>query len=68
MAKLRRDGTEANSYFPPANARSLRVVATGTLFQTYILSVPNHPEPGGAVRAQSVEKTRGGSANLVWYY
>ena len=67
MAKIRRDGTEAVSYFPSPNHRPLRVVAAGTLFQTHILSVPSHPEPGGAVRAQSVEKTRGGSANLVWF-
>ena len=65
MAKIRRDGSEATSYFPSSNSRPLRVVAAGTLFQTHTLSVPNHPEPGGAVRAQSVEKTRGGSANLV---
>ncbi|EAU85584.1 hypothetical protein CC1G_06297 [Coprinopsis cinerea okayama7 len=67
MARLRRETTSnEGSYLPPSpNTRPLRVVAAGTLFQTHTLSIPTHPEPSGVIRAHSVEKTRGGSANLV---
>lgn len=60
MAKLRRDTHE--SQFPSLPARSLRIVASGTLFVTHTLSVPSHPAPSSVVRAHSVEKSRGGSA------
>ncbi|TFK27126.1 hypothetical protein FA15DRAFT_614303 [Coprinopsis marcescibilis] len=62
MARIRRDTFETHysSYMKP-----LRVVAAGTLFQTHNISIPSHPEPTAVVRAHSVEKTRGGSANLV---
>lgn len=63
MAKLRRD--VPNIQFPGSSSRPLRVVASGTLFQTYTLSIPSYPAPSTVTRAHSVEKTRGGSASTV---
>ena len=63
MARLRRDAPDLQSITPVR--RPLRIVASGTLFLTHTLSLPAHPTPGGAIRAHSVEKTRGGSACTV---
>lgn len=67
MAKLRRgdsnQGHEQTSIVPPI--KPLRIIASGTLFVTHTLTVPGHPPAGGVVRAQSVRKERGGSANMV---
>ena len=64
MAKLRRERSDdhQNQYFHP---KPLRIVASGTLFLTHTLSVPCHPVPSTVIRAHSVEKVRGGSANMV---
>ncbi|KAJ2914067.1 hypothetical protein MD484_g6336, partial [Candolleomyces efflorescens] len=64
MAKLRREGNDVQ-YAPGPSLKPLRVVASGTLFLTHTLSIPCHPGPSSAIRAHSVEKARGGSANLV---
>ncbi|KAG5634926.1 hypothetical protein H0H81_000316 [Sphagnurus paluster] len=61
MTKLRRETHEATPPLP--FMKPLRIVASGTLFLTHTLSVPSHPAPCSVVRAHSVEKTRGGSAN-----
>lgn len=45
--------------------KPLRIVAAGTLFQTFNLSVPCHPASSTAIRAQSVTKTSGGSASTL---
>ncbi|KAF7374871.1 hypothetical protein MSAN_00373200 [Mycena sanguinolenta] len=52
---------------PPStvNGRPLRIVASGTLFLTHTLSLPTHPAPSTVVRAQSVTRTRGGSASTL---
>ncbi|KDQ24722.1 hypothetical protein PLEOSDRAFT_1047353 [Pleurotus ostreatus PC15] len=63
MAKLRRDVPDIQ--FPGSSSRPLRVVASGTLFQTYTLSIPSYPAPSTVTRAHSVAKTRGGSASTV---
>ncbi|KAJ7593134.1 hypothetical protein C8J56DRAFT_779686 [Mycena floridula] len=53
-------------YFPgPSDERPLRIIASGTLFRTFTLEVPNHPAPSTVVRAHSVQKTRGGSASTL---
>ncbi|KZP23798.1 hypothetical protein FIBSPDRAFT_918986 [Athelia psychrophila] len=62
MARLRQ-GQEMQTVYP--YQRPLRIVASGTLFQTTTLSVPFEPTPSEAARAHSVEKTRGGSANII---
>ncbi|KAF8968151.1 hypothetical protein BDZ97DRAFT_1801197 [Flammula alnicola] len=67
MNKLRRERSDDNNqqqYLSPP-AKPLRIVASGTLFQTHTLSLPCHPAPSTVVRAHSVEKTRGGSANML---
>lgn len=64
MARLRREGAPDLPPIPPVR-RPLRIVASGTLFLTHTLSLPAHPTPGSAIRAYSVEKTRGGSACAV---
>lgn len=64
MAKLRREGYEGGQSFS-LPARPLRIVASGTLFHTYTLSLPCHPAPSTVVRAHSVLKTRGGSASTL---
>lgn len=61
MSRLRRDTHD--SYFP--SIRPLRIVASGTLFHTYTLSLPSYPAAGTVVRAHSVVKTRGGSASTL---
>ena len=67
MAKLRRDREDSNPQpFSPAG-KQLRIVASGTLFLTHTLSLPCHPAPSAVIRAHSVEKTRGGSANMVCF-
>ena len=58
----RRDTSDPSS--PPA-ARPLRIVASGTLFLTHTLSLQTFPEETSAVRAQSVQSSRGGSASNV---
>jgi hypothetical protein len=63
MAKLRRD----EAYQVPL-PKSLRIVASGTLFVTHTLFVPSYPAPSTEVRAHSVEKARGGGANTVRTY
>lgn len=60
MAKLRRDET----YQVPL-PKPLRIVASGTLFVTHTLFVPNYPVPSAEVRAHSVEKARGGGASTI---
>ncbi|KAJ7274370.1 Ribokinase-like protein [Mycena haematopus] len=50
---------------PPVPGRPLRIVASGTLFLTHTLSLPTHPAPSTVVRAQSVTRTRGGSASTL---
>lgn len=45
--------------------RPLRIVASGTLFQTLTLSMSSYPEESSTTRAQSVRKTRGGSASTL---
>ncbi|KAG6890119.1 hypothetical protein C0992_003072 [Termitomyces sp. T32_za158] len=63
MAKLRRDTHDSTWTLP--QFKPLRIVASGTLFLTYTLSIPAHPAPSSVVRAHSVEKRRGGSANTL---
>ncbi|KDR76249.1 hypothetical protein GALMADRAFT_247545 [Galerina marginata CBS 339.88] len=66
MTKLRRERSDDNQnspMLPPT--KPLRIVASGTLFQTHTLSVPCHPVPSTVIRAHSVEKARGGSANML---
>jgi hypothetical protein len=60
MARLRRDTPDVISSNP--YMRPLRVVSCGTLFLTHTLEVPSHPEPAAVIRAQSVTRSRGGSA------
>ncbi|KAF8905095.1 hypothetical protein CPB84DRAFT_1676962 [Gymnopilus junonius] len=64
MTRLRRERSDDNQhqYIP---FKPLRIVASGTLFQTHTLSLPCHPSPSTVVRAHSVEKVRGGSANML---
>ncbi|PPQ69808.1 hypothetical protein CVT25_009745 [Psilocybe cyanescens] len=64
--KSRRDRSDDNNnpYFLQPS-RPLRIVASGTLFQTHTLYVPCHPAPSSVVRAHSVKKARGGSANML---
>jgi hypothetical protein len=66
MTKLRRERSDDNQhqYIQPLS-KPLRIVASGTLFQTHTLSIPCHPLPSTVIRAHSVEKARGGSANTV---
>ncbi|GLB40380.1 putative pfkB family carbohydrate kinase [Lyophyllum shimeji] len=63
MAKLRREAHDPSPNH--SQTKPLRIVASGTLFLTHVLSIPSHPTPSSVVRAHSVEKTRGGSANTV---
>ncbi|KAH0585200.1 hypothetical protein J132_10126 [Termitomyces sp. J132] len=63
MARLRRDTHDTTSTLP--QTKPLRIVASGTLFLTYTLSIPAHPTPSSVLRAHSVEKRRGGSANRL---
>ena len=63
MTKLRREPRDDNSSSPAG--KQLRIVASGTLFLTHTLSLPCHPAPSTVIRAHSVHKTRGGSANMV---
>ncbi|KAG6908683.1 hypothetical protein DXG01_003697 [Tephrocybe rancida] len=63
MAKLRREMHDTTSTQP--QTKPLRIVASGTLFLTHTLSLPTHPAPSSVVRAHSVEKRRGGSANTL---
>ena len=67
MNKLRRERSDDNNQaqYAMGPMKPLRIVASGTLFQTHTLSLPCYPAPAGAVRAHSVEKSRGGSANVV---
>ncbi|KAF5327778.1 hypothetical protein D9619_004852 [Psilocybe cf. subviscida] len=67
MTKLRRERSDDNAhqnYLHPST-KPLRIVASGTLFQTVTLKLPCQPAPSTAIRAHAVEKTRGGSANVV---
>jgi hypothetical protein len=63
MTKLRRP--MENIPQTATSSKLLRIVASGTLFQTYTLSIPNHPAPSSVIRAHSVTKTRGGSASTL---
>ncbi|KAH9481381.1 hypothetical protein JR316_0005906 [Psilocybe cubensis] len=65
--KSRRERSDDNNnpYFQQPTFKPLRIVASGTLFQTHTLHVPCHPAPSSVVRAHSVQKTRGGSANML---
>lgn len=63
MTKLRREPPDGHYFTTPS--KQLRIVACGTLFQTYTLAVPCHPSPSSVVRAHSVLKTRGGSASTL---
>ncbi|KAI0367892.1 hypothetical protein BV20DRAFT_969980 [Pilatotrama ljubarskyi] len=60
MARLRRDTQDSAG---STHHRSLRVVASGTLFLTNNLALPTYPEPNSVVRAHSVTRIRGGSAS-----
>lgn len=62
MNKLRKDAADGQLYSLP---RPLRIVAAGTLFQTFTLALPCHPAPSTVIRAHSVAKTRGGSASTL---
>jgi hypothetical protein len=68
MARLWREFRDDNSqqHFSPA-AKQLRIVASDTLFLTHTLSLPCHPAPSTVIRAHSVDKARGGSANMVCF-
>jgi hypothetical protein len=67
MARLRREfRDDSQQHFSPA-AKQLRIVASGTLFLTHTLSLPCHPAPSTVIRAHSVDKARGGSANMVCF-
>lgn len=61
--KTRRGSVESS--VPQVSSKLLRIVASGTLFQTFTLSVPCHPAPSSVIRAHSVTKTRGGSASML---
>ncbi|KAI0266591.1 Ribokinase-like protein [Russula aff. rugulosa BPL654] len=61
MSRLRPSPTPTLS----PSARSLRVVAAGTLFLTHTLSLPTHPGPTQTVRAHEYARSRGGSAPAV---
>jgi len=63
MARLRRDMHDAQ--LTAQVQRPLRIVASGTLFQTHTLSLPSHPSPSTAVRAHSASRVRGGSASSL---
>ena len=63
LSKKRRDTNE--SQYSGPSSKLLRFVASGTLFNTYTLSLPYQPEPSTAVRAHSVLKARGGSATIL---
>ena len=67
MAKLRRELRDDNSQHLSPTGRQLRIVASGTLFLTHTLSIPCHPAPSSMIRAHSVDKARGGSANIVCF-
>ncbi|TDL25521.1 hypothetical protein BD410DRAFT_784518 [Rickenella mellea] len=54
---------DTNEY--PPHSRPLRIVASGTLFLTQTLGLKAFPTESDAVRAQSVTRTRGGSASNV---
>ncbi|THH09641.1 hypothetical protein EW145_g1870 [Phellinidium pouzarii] len=45
--------------------RSLRIVASGTLFLTHVLTLPSFPGEAAVARARSVASSRGGSAANV---
>ncbi|CAA7266996.1 unnamed protein product [Cyclocybe aegerita] len=65
MTKIRRERDDNQYPTSRYSGRPLRIVASGTLFMTHTLSVPCHPAPSTVIRAHSVDKTRGGSANMV---
>ncbi len=65
MNKLRRERSDDNQHQRFQQFRPLRIIASGTLFVKHIISVPCHPIPSSEIRAHSVEKVRGGSANMV---
>ncbi|KAF9533812.1 hypothetical protein CPB83DRAFT_844555 [Crepidotus variabilis] len=65
MNKLRRERSEDNQHLLLPQYKPLRIVAAGTLFLTHTISVPCHPIPSSEIRAHSVEKVRGGSANMI---
>lgn len=65
MNKLRRERSDDNQHQRFQQFRPLRIIASGTLFLKHAISVPCHPIPASEIRAHSVEKVRGGSANIV---
>ncbi|KAF8806964.1 hypothetical protein BYT27DRAFT_7224041 [Phlegmacium glaucopus] len=65
MAKLRRERDDNSQQHFSSAGRHLRIVASGTLFLTHTLSLPCHPAPSTVIRAHSVDKARGGSANMI---
>ena len=68
MARLRREFRDDNSHqYSSPSGKQLRIVASGTLFLTHTLSLPCHPAPSTMIRAHSVDKARGGSANMVCF-
>jgi len=68
MAKLRRERDDNSQQHLSPAGKQLRVVASGTLFLTHTLSLPCHPAPSTVIRAHSVDKARGGSANMVCFF
>ena len=68
MAKLRKpDSLDPLQTYTAANKpRPLRIVASGTLFVTNVLTLPSYPGEASIIRARTVSKTRGGSvANVL---
>jgi hypothetical protein len=65
MNKLRRERSDDNQFQRFQQFRPLRIIASGTLFLKHTIFVPCHPIPTSEIRAHSVEKVRGGSANMV---
>jgi hypothetical protein len=67
MARLRRERDDNSQQHSSPAGKQLRIVASGTLFLTHTLSLPCHPAPSTVIRAHSVDKARGGSANMVCF-
>ena len=67
MARLRRERDDNSQQHFSSTGKQLRIVASGTLFLTHTLSLPCHPAPSTVIRAHSVNKARGGSANMVCF-
>ncbi|KAJ3821888.1 hypothetical protein EV361DRAFT_793810 [Lentinula raphanica] len=61
MTKLKKESRDV----PTSTSKSLRILASGTLFLTHTLAVPCHPAPSTVIRASSVTTIRGGSASSI---